>query len=136
MKGATTAPWKLPPGDSPKTVWAQFKDSEGMLSEPLSDTIQLDTRPPQGGIRINDDAPSIPEGAPVTLTLLAEDSDSGLSQMMVSNASNFQGSVWENYTTEKSWSLNPGKGKRTVFVRYRDRAGNISKAIQDSIRVE
>lgn len=72
----------------------------------------------------------------MTLTLLDEDSDSGLSQMIVSSAPNFQGSVWENYSTEKSWSLDPGKGMRKVFVRYRDQAGNISKTFQDSIRVE
>ncbi|MBI2876007.1 MAG: choice-of-anchor D domain-containing protein [Candidatus Tectomicrobia bacterium] len=135
MKSATVAAWNLSAGEGLKTVWAQFRNAEGLASEAGSDTIRLDIRPPQGEIRINGDDPSVPAGVPVSLTLQAQDSGSGLSQMMVSNAPNFLGSPWEDYVPEKSWSLKPGKGVRTVFVRYRDHAGNLSQTFKDSIRV-
>ncbi len=43
---APTAPWTLPSGDGEKTVWAVFRDRAGNESEPVFDTIVLDTMPP------------------------------------------------------------------------------------------
>ncbi|MBI1987520.1 MAG: choice-of-anchor D domain-containing protein [Nitrospinae bacterium] len=135
MKVSTTATWNLSPADGLKTVEVQFQNGGGMPSGAASDTIRLDTRPPQGEIRIHRGDSSVPEGVPVTLTLQAGDGGSGLSQMMIANSSRFRGGIWEEYSPEKSWSLEPGKGMRTVFVRYRDRAGNVSRTFKDSIRV-
>ena len=43
---ATTKSWTLTSGDGQKTVYAKFKDPSGNWSNPVSDTITLDTTPP------------------------------------------------------------------------------------------
>ena len=44
---ATTKMWTLLGGDGTKTVWVTFADAAGNWSTPASDTITLDTMPPQ-----------------------------------------------------------------------------------------
>jgi hypothetical protein len=65
----------------------------------------------------------------VTLTLTATDA----SQMMISNASDFTGSIWETYATTKTWTLTSGVGIKTVYAKFKDTAGNISAAVSDTI---
>lgn len=43
---AASSLWTLLPGDGPKTVYVQFRDSTGKLSAPTSGSIVLDTVPP------------------------------------------------------------------------------------------
>ncbi|MCF6379638.1 Ig-like domain-containing protein [Nocardioides KLBMP 9356] len=43
---AATAAWTLGAGDGTKTVWVQYADGIGNVSEPASDTIVLDTKAP------------------------------------------------------------------------------------------
>ena len=59
----------------------------------------------------------------VDLILSAE----GVIQMLVSNASDFAGAIWEDYVTAKEWTLldeevGPGfgDGTKTVFVKFRN----------------
>jgi hypothetical protein len=40
---------------------------------------------------------------------------------------------WETYTTSKAWNLIAGDGSKSVWVQYRDNAGNISIQYGDSI---
>jgi uncharacterized protein YkwD len=44
-------------------------------------------------------------------------------EMMVSNDPSFAGAVWEPYAAEKTWTLKPGEGWRTVYVKTRDDLG-------------
>jgi hypothetical protein len=43
---ATSAAYALPAGDGPKTVYVQFQDAEGNISDAESASIKLDTTPP------------------------------------------------------------------------------------------
>jgi len=43
---ATSKAYTLPAGDGAKTVYAQFQDSEGNISDPVQASIKLDTTPP------------------------------------------------------------------------------------------
>jgi hypothetical protein len=58
---------------------------------------------------------------------------SGVSEMMLSNRADFEGAVWEPYRRNKLWKLQPDGGVATVYVKYRDRAGNESEVSSDSI---
>ncbi|MBK8046025.1 MAG: CAP domain-containing protein [Anaerolineales bacterium] len=49
-------------------------------------------------------------------------------EMMVSNEPDFSGAGWEPYTPQKSWTLNPGTGWRSVYVKTRDRIGRTAIA--------
>jgi hypothetical protein len=41
--------------------------------------------------------------------------------------------AWQPYTTSKDWKLTRGSGKKTVYVNYRDGAGNLSARSSESI---
>ncbi len=92
----------------------------------------LDTTPPTGSISINNDA-TYTNLDSVTLTLSASDNLSGVSQMMITNSSSFEGASWENYATEKSWTLTSGDGKKKVYVKFKNGAGNVSETYSDHI---
>jgi hypothetical protein len=93
----------------------------------ITDTITLDTTAPAGTIAISD-ASQAYSTHQVALTLSASDliSPVGDLQMQVSNGADFSEATWQPYATNLTWSLLPGTGDRTVYVRFRDAAGNIS----------
>ncbi|MFC1510780.1 FlgD immunoglobulin-like domain containing protein [Candidatus Margulisiibacteriota bacterium] len=67
----------------------------------------------------------------VNLALSA--TDTNLEDMHFINESGSWGSDdWETYSTSKSWTLTAGDAEKTVYVRYRDMAGNWSE-ISDTI---
>ncbi len=86
------------------------------------------TPPTNTSIIINNDEETTVV-ADVILTLSA----TGAKQMMIANDSNFKNANWENYITTKKWTLTKGNGKKTVYAKFKDIAGNISKAVQDLI---
>lgn len=53
-------------------------------------------------------------------------------EMMISNSSDFAGAQWEPYAAEKDWTLDAGEGWRTVYVKSRDRLGQVT-VVHDSI---
>jgi len=133
---ATSKSWILASGDGPKTVWARFRDGAGNWSSdpPPSDSIILDTIPPTGTIFINNNATStnIPI---VTLNLTCNDAN-GCTEMKFSNDNpNGPYSDPEAYSiTRNNWTLSPGDGTKTVYVKFGDGAGNWSDpAANDSI---
>jgi uncharacterized repeat protein (TIGR02543 family) len=63
-------------------------------------------------------------------------SASGASQMMVSERADFAGAVYETYAAEKSFTLTGGNGTKTVYVKYRDAAGNETAAVSDTIELD
>ncbi|MCM8792760.1 MAG: hypothetical protein NC826_06470 [Candidatus Omnitrophica bacterium] len=128
---ATIKSWTLLTGDGEKRVYVKFKDKAGNWSQTYSDSIILDTTPPTGTVKINNDA-QYTSSTSVTLTLSATDSASGISQMQFSNG----GTNWstpEAYTPTKTWTLTSGEGVKTVYVKFSDKAGNWSQAYSDTI---
>jgi len=53
-------------------------------------------------------------------------------EIMVSNNPCFNGAAWEPYSAEKPWTLEPGQGWRTVYVKTRDRFGR-TVVVSDTI---
>lgn len=90
-----------------------------------------DITPPTGTISINNGA-LYTVSTSVTLTLSCNDSGTGCNQMQFSN----DGNTWsalEVYTTSKVWLLSDGEGNKTVYVQYRDNAGNTSSSYADTV---
>ena len=87
--------------------------------------------PPTGSIIINNKDKHTAEQS-VELTLSAEDAVSGLDKMQFSN-DNSSWSEPEAYSTTKNWTLGPGAGKKTVYVKFKDKAGNWSAAFLSEI---
>jgi hypothetical protein len=132
---ATSKAWTLAAGDGTKTVYAKYRDEAGNESLPSSDTIILDTEAPTGTIVINDDG-IYTSTAAVTLTLDASDTLSGVADMMICNRETFAGCSWVTYTTSRDWKLAITDGTKTVYVKYRDAAGNESETSTDSISLD
>ena len=130
---STSASWTLTSGDGEKTVYAQFMNGGGRTSDPYTDTIVLDTTSPTCSISINEGA-TYATTRTVTLTLSASDATSGVSQMRFSNDGT-SWSAWEAYGTSKSWTLASGDGTKTVYVQFRDGAGNVSSC-SDAISLD
>jgi hypothetical protein len=95
-----------------------------------------DATAPTGTIKINNDT-QYTNSATVTLNLSASDNagGSGLYKMQFSN-DNSTWSTAESYTTVKSWTLVPGDGEKTVYVKYEDAAGNWSQVYSDGITLD
>src|SRR3989339_203731 len=128
----TAKAWTLNSGDGAKTVYAKFKDTVGnWTSGSITDVITLDTTAPTGSISINSGAATTAMTI-VTLTLSAADTTSTVVSMQFSNDGSAYSSL-EAYNTNKSWAMTGGDGTKTVYVKYKDGAGNISGSITDSI---
>lgn len=194
----TTKPWILTSGDGAETAYVKYSDNAGNWSTPYSDTIILDTTPPDiiitnpsdnsivnnpniavqytvdgtpktkdttlqegpntitieetdlagnsasvnvhisldsvpptGAVLTNNDAQYITT-ASVILSLSAADTATGVTQMQFSN-NNIAWSAPENYAESKPWTLTAGDGTKTVYVKFKDGAGNWSGAYSDTI---
>jgi len=68
----------------------------------------------------------------VGLLLSATDDVSGVGEMLISNDADFADAQWEAYATEKNWWI-PEMGTTTVYVKFRDRAGNESLVYSDTV---
>jgi sugar lactone lactonase YvrE len=132
---ANPANYTLATGDGLKTVCIQVKDGVGNEGTGVCKTITLDSTAPTGTLLINSGAASTLKSQ-VTLTLAASDvtSPTGL-QMLVSNTNSCATGTWQPLQASLSWTLLPGLGNRTVYVCYRDAAGNVSAVFSDNIRV-
>lgn len=95
----------------------------------------VDTIAPTGTVVINDDAATTTNAA-VSLTLNATDTSPGSDniQMRLSNDS-ATWTDWRQYNTSENWNLGGGDGDKTVYVEYRDVAGNKAQA-NDSIKLD
>lgn len=99
-----------------------------------------DTTAPVGGVAINNNA-SYTATKDVTLNLSATDSGgvTGYYISTGSSAPSLSASGWisisstTNYTGNVAHTLSGGDGSKTVYAFYRDAAGNISSAANDSI---
>lgn len=134
----TARTWALLPGaDGTRTVYVQYQDNAGLWStETIKADLILDTVPPDpasASIEINGGSPYA-TSPNVTLALLASDTN-GIASMEFSN-DNANWGAEQAYATSATWTLSPGDGAKTVYVQYKDSAGNWSTAINDDILLD
>jgi len=115
-------------------VYAYNASGNSAYSNEAFATTLLDTTPPTGTIKINNNA-TYTTSSSVTLNFSATDTGSGMgtgSQMRFSNDGTTY-STAEPYATTKNWTLSSGSGTKTVYVKFKDVAGNWSGAYSDTI---
>lgn len=100
-------------------------------------SLTVDTSAPSGSVTIAAGSAGT-SSTSVTLTLTTNDNvdSSGQIEMQVSNVSNFAGASWEAFASSKNWTLTSGEGTKTVYVRFRDRAGNTSSSVSDTVALD
>ena len=115
--------------------WLTAYDAEGNAScvrGPAEVTRTEDAIEPEGVLMINNGAAET-NNVNVTLVINATPDTT---EMQIRNDLNFEeDSGWEPYTTGKPWTLSPEGNVGTVFILFRDGAGNVSEPEFDSIMI-
>ncbi len=110
--------------DGEKRLYVKFANANGLETAPVSSQIIVDTLPPTGSLMINS-GEALVYSTNVTLTLLLADmSAMNEVEMMISNTADFTNAIWEPFVNTKPWVLTAGEGLKTVYVKFKDRAGN------------
>ncbi len=128
--------WKLEDGDDgPRTVYAKFRDIAGNETQAVSDRVVLDTQPPVSGeVVLNKGEPFFNDPSRKmyvrTFIHLAD-------SMIVSTERDFDGAQWQAYADHIEWPVpEEDEGPLTLFVKFKDMAGNESKVFSDKITVD
>jgi len=99
----------------------------------VSGTITLDITPPTGNVFINNNA-AYTNTFVVIVNLPAQDNLSGVDTVVISNTSSFALAETLPYATKSLWALSTDtETLKTVYVKYYDRAWNVSGIYQDTI---
>ena len=129
-----TKSWVLDGDDGKKVVYAIFRDHAGNTSNPVNDNILLDRKPPSNNsITINKEA-KLTNAADKKVQLAL--STSGAEKMMISNKANFSDSKWTAIKTQSDWMLDGEDGVKVVYAKFKDKAGNVSKAVTAQITLD
>lgn len=130
--------WNLTSGDGLKTIYMKLKDVAGNWSETISESILLDTTPPEGTIMINNNQ-EIAQHPVIEITSDIYDDGSGMNDnaMMQFSNDNIAFSTPETYKTHKTWILPGSEGLKTVYAKFCDAVGNWTHMeISDNILLE
>ncbi len=117
----------------PRVVYVRYKDVAGNLSATFLDDILLDVTAPTGSVSVADTTSASTLDAAVTLELSATDDLSGVGEVMASNTPDFAEASWQPFATRLPWTLS---SSRTVYVQFRDNAGNVSKVYSGTLPSE
>ena len=113
--------------DGDYTVYAYYKNSEGEVIASMSRSIILDkTAPSNNSVSIGDES-----GLDRTLTISSEGADFMCISNISSNVSDC--TDWVDYSTSYDWRLTGGEGEKTVYVFFKDDAGNVGEVASDTI---
>ncbi|MHB1355219.1 MAG: kelch repeat-containing protein [Anaerolineae bacterium] len=126
-----TITWSVTSGDGDKIVYVRYQDAVGNIASGVSDTITLDTVAPFGSLLIAGGAMYSAQ-TNVSLTVTADDATSGVSQMRFSD-DGINWSEWLSYSTLAGITVTPSNDTKTVYVLFKDRAGNESALYTDTI---
>ncbi len=115
---SATVNWTLISKEGKRTVNAECRNSEGIVSAMVSDTITLDTSPPPYISLSVNNGMSWTNSRDVTLGLYAF----AASECRFSNDGD-NWSAWESYKRKKAWTLSEGEGEKTVYYNCRKKSG-------------
>ncbi len=118
--------------DTNYTIYSRAIDNVGNIELPgIGKTFMYDNKPPEGSISINA-GDKFTKTSEVVLFIHAEDSGSGIDQIAFSD-DNLTWSSWEPFIRQRSFTLPPEDGEKTVYFKVKDLAGNIAEPVFDTI---
>jgi hypothetical protein len=97
-------------------------------------SFRVDTNKPTGSLSLVLNTDTTEEKKDILLFANATDTFSGVESMMISERSDFKDATWEAYTTTKSYTFST-EGEKTIYIKYKDKAGNESEVYSKSIVV-
>jgi len=131
-----TMSWTLPEKLGQQTVYAKFKDSAGLVSPVVSDSIILDIHEEgfHGSILLDSgDAYSSNQTLNVTLDLIGGDAQT---TVMLAEGQDFAGATWVPYASAMTIKVSNADGLATVYAKFKDRYGIVSPIVSDSIMID
>ncbi|MBI2061973.1 MAG: hypothetical protein HYT87_19710 [Nitrospirae bacterium] len=139
LEGSTFAPCLSPftpaPAPGERTLRVAASDKLGNTDQtPASVTFYSDTTPPEAiSITIENGAEFINRTL-VNAAVKATD-DNPMEMLLAQDTGLFEVKtvIWVPYAEQTKFSMPTGDGKKTVYVQFRDKAGNRSKIISDDI---
>ena len=130
------SPWTLDSVEGSKTVYVWYRDGLGNETGPFSDTILFDSTKPSGGVTIAGGDPTTTSST-VILTLSNPGSETNLQMRLNNDVTALLSTSWETFsTTRNGWALISGNGVKSIFVQFKDAAGNLSPIYEDTILVD
>ncbi len=124
----------IPSEDGELTIYFRVRDSAGNIAA-ASDTIIMDTTKPDTlSLSINNGAAQT-NSTTVELQLNALDDTSGVYQMAFSSDGGFWYD-WENFANIKAYLLSTGDGEKVVYLKVKDKAGNIAYSTPVTIELD
>ncbi|MEN2768379.1 OmpL47-type beta-barrel domain-containing protein [Ornithinibacillus xuwenensis] len=127
-----TMDWMIPEYDGNKTVYLQLRNQHGVKPTIYEANIILDTVMPTGNLVINNGDSDTKNP---TVALLIEGDDTNLAEMQISNKKNEWPNEWLPFSNNINWTVAAPtiEEEKTVYIRLKDKAGNISDTFSDSI---
>jgi hypothetical protein len=118
--------WTLSPGVGVRTVYARFRDSAGLVSGTVNDTVLLSGEgaadAPGATMVIGDGSGfATEENVPVHISI----SNGTASWMMIAADVGFTGAAWRPFTPEFVWRLSTGDGTKLVYARLASPQGAV-----------
>lgn len=108
-------------------------DNANNWSDTAHYAINIDTAGPTGTVSINNGAETATENN-VTLTIDAADTLSGVAQMRYAeSAEDLAAAVYGAYNASAAVTLSAGNGAKTIYIQFKDAAGNESTIVSDGI---
>ncbi|PWJ42282.1 hypothetical protein [Sediminitomix flava] len=131
----TSMDFQLKGEDGEKTVFVKFKDEAGNESTICSDNIIVDTKAPQY-INVLIDGGANQTTHINKMVTLEINTETDVEYIMISNTPSFQQAHWRRLHDRHEWQLSGEEdGMRYIYVKVKDKAGNISSPIRASIKL-
>lgn len=109
------------------TIYVSAMDSRGNGMEGgRKISFFLDTDAPEEMVVLIDNGMEYTNKTSINITLMGTRAQGGAVDMMFANDASFTDGVWEPFVPYKRWELEPGDGKKTIYVALRDRAENVA----------
>lgn len=104
---------------------------DGVAGAPFSATITLDTVAPKGSLTIARGVAQVSTRT-VSVELVAD----GAQEMRIGEQSDLTSAAWTAFAPSISYTLAAGDGLKTLYAQFRDRAGNESAVVSDSVTLK
>ncbi len=115
VAAASTLAWQLSAGEGQHTIYARFRDAQGLESPTLAAQVTVDRTPPTGYAWLRK------SGGGTWLEILAHDTRSQVAEMQISSDAGAK-TTWQPFQPELEINLQSD----TIYVRLRDAAGNVT----------
>jgi hypothetical protein len=124
--------FSISPTNGEKTIYFKVRDQAGNIAESVFNTIILDTTPPKDISIVINDGKEFTNTENVILKLTGQDTFSGVDRMSF-GFDNETWTEWETFKDNITLNIPSGDGEKTIYFRFKDRAGNKAESVFDKI---